>query len=705
MRALVAILVLLITAPVSAQDYGARVRPAGLDTLTEVALDRIPPVFSIERMDPVLFDCPGDDLIAHVPATDVSLNFSALDIRTEDGLIVLSTTIDIAVATTVILDNANACLGTATCDLTADLQNLGIVVQLAAATRPEGGIEFHGAMVDLALTADDLALESAGCVAGEVATWLFNAFETWALDLLTPRLEALIGERLGGALTGLFAETVGVSIEHEGLTIDATLDALDFSRLQGVTVGGGVELTWTGPAIYEDPSPPVEAPMGEALPADFVGDFEVAISDRLVTDALYEAWRGGLIRRLLADQSRSIELAGDGIAQSIGLTPGTRLDISFDIERPLTVSFGRVGPNVAEMGMEQLHVTIDAVPPSGPTSTIEIYASGSAQVALTMGAEVGGMVMDVRDMDMTSIRVETSNETLELSGARLSAMIESTVAPMLAQRLTGLPVAPGVHAIAGMIVHVRAIESSEGWQRVGLDLIIPDPTDDVPPETSLSAPADLVAAGTAAFGVSGTDNSTPEELLRYRAWVDGTPLNEGAASSIRLVRFDATAGEHTLEVAAIDLNDNQDATPVVHVFTVDGNPPVLEVTRSPGAIVAESTIEADWIASDPEGAVESRWVLREVGDDGLAAEILAEPFGADAGTLSISTGTLRNNTLYELEIIVRDAAGNLTSATFGFAFQGNTGSCSISPVGGSDAPVFLLALVFALVFVRRQRVA
>lgn len=704
MRACVTILALLIAAPAAAQDYGARVRPAGLDTLTEVALDRIPPVFSIERMDPVLFDCPGDDLIAHVPATDVSLNFSALDIQTEDGLIVVSTTIGIAVATTVILDNANACLGTATCDLAADLQNIGITVQLAAATSPDGGIEFHGAMVDLALAADDLSFESMGCAVGEVAMWLFDAFETWALDLLTPRIEALVGERLGGALTGLFAETVGVSIEHEGLAIDATLDSLDFSRLQGVTVGGSVGVTWTGPTIYEDPSPPVEAPMGEALPADTVGDFQVAISDRLVTDALYEAWRGGLIRRLLADQSQSIELAGDGIAQAIGLTPGTRLDISFDIERPLVVTFGRAGPNVAQMAMEQLHVTIDAVPPSGPTSTIEIFASGSAEVAMTMNAEVGGMVMDVRDMDMSSIRVETSNESLELSGARLSAMIESTVAPMLAQRLTGLPVAPGVMAIAGMIVHVRTVESEGGWQRVGIDLIIPDPSDVEPPDTSLDAPADLVPAGTAAFDVSGTDNSTPDELIRFRAWLDGTPLNEGAASSLRTVRFDVTGGEHTLEVAAVDLNDNQDLTPAVHVFTVDGNPPILDVTRAPGAIVAESTIEADWTASDPEGPVESRWVLSEIGDDGLAAEILAEPFGADAGTLSISTGTLRNNRLYQLEIIVRDGAGNLTSATFGFAFQGNTGGCSISPAGGgSDAPLFLISLVVALAVVRRRR--
>ena len=60
------------------------------------------------------------------------------------------------------------------------------------------------------------------------------------------------------------------------------------------------------------------------LPADFAGDFQIAVSDRLVTNALYEAWRGGLMRRLLADQSLSINLAGDGAAGQ-GILEDTRV--------------------------------------------------------------------------------------------------------------------------------------------------------------------------------------------------------------------------------------------------------------------------------------------------------------------------------------------------------------------------------------------
>lgn len=702
MRAWIAALVLLVPVSGSAQDLAARVTPGGLSTLTDVALARIPPVYSIERMDPVLFDCPGADLVAHIPPTDVSLAFRELDVRSDDGRIILSATIDIDVANTIQLDNPNACFGTALCDVSANIDRLGIVVELAAASRPDGGVEFHSATVDLALAAEDLAIDSVGCAVGDVATWLIDAVETWALDLLTPRLEAAIGQRLSAALTDLFSETVGLTIEREGFSIAGWLDSLDLTRLYGITLGGGADITWTGVAVYDDPAPPLLAPEGEALPVDFVGDFQFAVTDRLVTDALYEAWRGGLMRRLLADQSRSIDLAGDGAAALIGLHDGARLDISFDIERPLVATFGRVAPNVAQVAMEGLHVTVGVTPPSGPSSTIQIYASGTMGAALTMSAETGGMVMDVHDLSLSSIRIETEGEDLALSGARLERLVSGTVAPMLAGRLTGLPVAPGLIPVMGTFIHVRAVESSGGWQRLGADLVIPDPDDFVPPDTMLVEPATLMAAGTASFEVTGTDNSTPVGLLRYAAWLDGTPLNEGALSNVTTVRADVTGGEHTLEVAAVDLTDNRDPTPVVHVFVVDGNPPTLRVTRSPPAIVNEPTIVATWTATDAEGPVESRWVLRQIGDDGLATVIEEAPFGADRGALEISTGTLRDGGLYELEIVVRDQAGNLASAAFGFALPGGSG-CTASAARRGGAPLFVGALGLALVVFSRRR--
>ena len=696
------LLLLLVPASAAAQDLAARVTPNGLDTLTRVALGLIPPVFPMERLDPVLFDCPGSDTAAHIPATDVSVTFHALEIRTGTGAITVSTTLDIAAANTVQLDNVYACFGTTFCDVSMNLTRLGIVIELAAGSAPGGGVEFHGANVDLTLRPEDISVVSTGCAAGDAATWLLDAVKGWALDLVTPRLEAMIGERLGVAMTGVFSQTVAPSIDVAGFSITGSIGSLDLSSGGGIAVGGTADVMSTGVPLHDEPGPTTRAPVGDALPTDFEGDFQIAVSDRLVTDSLYEAWRGGLMRRLLADQSRSIELAGDGVAHMIGLEGGARLDITFDIDRPLVMTFGRTGPNVAEVAIEQLHITVVVTPPSGPASTIQLFASGSGQAAMTMSEEQGGMVLDMRDLRMTSVRVQTTNESLELTGARLSNFISGTVAPMLAQRLSGLPVAPGLLAIAGTFVYVRSIESEGGWQRLGADLYTADPSDTTPPDTTLTAPRAFMAAGTAAYEVAGTDNSTPVPLLRYRAWLDGTPLNEGAASSLRTVRFDVAGGTHILEVAAVDLNDLQDPTPVMHSFSVDGNPPTLTFTKSPLPIVSDANVTAAWMASDLEGPVESRWELRVIGDDGTATVSQETPFAAGTNMLAIPAGPLNSARLYELEVTVRDGAGNLVSKTFGFTVAEDGCSATASP-RGAPANAFLAFAFFVFLLGRARR--
>ena len=704
---LVALAVVAALAPASlgsAQDFGARVSPAGLAALTDEALNRVPSVFPIERLDPTVASCPGDDVVAHIPDTDVMLNIRALEIETDDGAIRASTTLDISVANTIQIENANACLGDAVCDLSANLERLSVAIELAAATDPSGGIAFHGASVELDLSADDLAIESEGCALGDVATFLFDAFEEWALNLLTPRLEAMIGERLSGALSTLFAETVSLEVEVQGFAIAGTLDTLDFSRADGVTLEGSAAVTWSGEAIYDDPAPMTAAPEGPPIASALPGDFQIAVADRMVTDSLYQAWRGGLIRRLLADQALSIELAGDGAVAALGLAPGTEVDLSFDLLQPPTATFGRAGADVAEVAIDQLHAVVVITAPSGNSSTVEIFVSGAVQAALTVNPELNGLVLDVQSLELRSVRIEGANEQFDLSAARLERLVAGTVMPMLGERLRGLPVAPGLNAIAGTFVHVRAVTSAGGWQRVGVDLVRPNPDDATPPDTSLRDPATLLSAGTAAFDVSGTDDDSPAALLRYVAWLDGAPLAEGEASSLTTVRFDVTGGEHTLEVAAVDLNDNRDPSPVAHTFTVDATPPTLDVTSAPSGIVAEASVAATWQASDPEGGpVQSRWVLREVGADSMATIIQESPFGADGGALEIGRGGLTPGALYELEIVVRDEAGNLTSETFGFALDGSAG-CSVGAVGAPrPAPVVLLGLLAAALLGSRRR--
>lgn len=713
MRSLLATLILVLLAPLpaAAQGFGLRVTPRGLDTLTEIARSRVPSDVTLPAMTKALYDCPGSRVIsADIPDTRVDLGLDGLTLRTEDGRILLSTMIEVSVATPVTLHNPYACFGTATCDARASVRRLAAEVELAAGTSAEGGIELHGASVHIDLRPDDITVESSGCAVGEVAEWLFEAIKGWALDIAMPRLETLMSGTISSALTDALAQYSTLTVEKEGFRIEASLDALDLSSALGITAAGDAHVTWTGADVFGGDAPPVEAPSGEPLPADMEGMFQVAIADRLVTEALYEAWRGGLISRMLADRTTSLSLGGEGAAQQIGLPGGTEIDISFDIEEPLAATFGRVSNDVAEIAMRGLHVIVGVHAPSGSDSTIELMADGTIQAGVGVDQELGAITLDIRALEVERAVILGEHTELVIDGARLRAFIEGTVMPMLSERLSGMPIAPAMHGVLGTFLYVRSLRSAGGWQRVGVDVFVPPASDANAPETTLQDPPELLGVGTASFRVTGRDDQTPVALLRYRAWLDGAPVGTGEPSNVRAIRFDATDGEHVLEVAAVDMNGNEDASRERHTFTVDGTPPELLVHDHPDAIVMAGSVHASWDATDDGGrAVETAWKVRVIREDGTVDVVQEAPFGADRGELDISTDSFDVSELYELEIVARDVAGNVTSESFGFALHPSLapdapGCAASGPARGNPAATLaLFLLVGGTLWMRRRR--
>lgn len=673
--------------------------PEGFDALSREALARAPEQFITPVFDTMLFDCPLSErnVTGNIPPTSVNLAFHEIELRAEDGRFIAGVNFDIDVATDVFLDNPYACFGDAECEVTASIQNFGIEVELAAGTSAEGGIEFHGATVDLELTAEDMNLESEGCAVGEVVDWLFNTFDNWLIELGVPLLEDALSERITMALNELMSETIELEVQRDDLLIRGSLDSIDLSSARGLTAGGDLALQWTGETVWDVPIPSLQSPSGPALPDDFgPGMFQLAVSDEMVTSALYEAWRGGMIQSLLADQTTTIELGGDGVVQQLGLEAGTALEIFVDIEQPLEVEFGREAPDVATVGLRGLFVRVEVLPPSGPSNSIEVRVNGSAAVGLGVNDNLGGLVLGIERLDIDTLTIEAGETLIEADRARLGGFVRETVTPMLAERLAGVPVAPGLHSIAGTFIHVRNVSSDAGWQRVGIDMITPNPDDSTAPDTSIESALDRIPAGTARFALSGSDDDTPLQLLRYQATLDGVSLDMGTPSGLRALFFDVTEGNHVLEVAAVDLADNVDATPARHEFYADGTPPNLTVTESPLNFIDGRTVNASWIADDDDGQpVWSAWEVREIRGDGTVEVVGSAPFTPERWTMELDG--LDRSELHELEIMVRDTAGNISSQTFGFAINPGGGGCSAG--GSSSSFLGLLGLLF---WVRRR---
>lgn len=694
----------LVVAPATAaaQGFGIRVTPEGLDEVLPVAEGFLPDAFPVPGFELTLLGCPGEDMVATVPDLEVQFtDWQSFDVKMEDGGLVVDAVLDLEISTPLTINKVYACVGEANCDLFARAESVEVQLTVGVGSGPEGGIELSGVTVELGLTPEDFELTSEGCLAGDVAEWLIETFEGTVIDYVRPIGEEALADKVSVILDGLLKDLLALQIEQFGFGLSATVDSVEVSRSVGLTVVGDVGVTWAGDTVYAGAAPEVSAPEGEPLPVEFgPGQFHVAASDQLVTLALYEAWRGGMINDLIAGLApQSIELESDGIVQQLGLPAGTAIELAVEVTKPLVAAFGRSDAD-ARVDLEGLEVRLAVSSPGAETRQIRIETEGSMDAGLKVDPALGGLVLDTKNLAIDQLTIETESDTLELDQARVREMMDSLVMPLLGHRLSSIPVAPALNNIAGYFAYVRTLESEGGWQRIGVDFVPPTPDDRTSPDTEIVGRTNLVRAGANVFRARGEDDVTPTPLLRYNAWLNGELLTE-TPTGLTDIRFTVEDGEHVLRVAAVDLNGNEDRVPDELAFTADGVPPVLEILEAPDTLHFDREASVRWTVTDERGEwVQSSWELYQILPDGRTELVEKQDF--TAGVFSLQVETLTPDTLYEVLVIGRDEAGNLTSETVGFAVDpGATSGCSAG--GPMGAPLASFAALFVLLGVRRLR--
>ncbi len=181
-------------------------------------------------------------------------------------------------------------------------------------------------------------------------------------------------------------------------------------------------------------------------------------------------------------------------------------------------------------------------------------------------------------------------------------------------------------------------------------------SDAAPPETQLlSGPAEgsVVDGNGATLTFEGSDDTTPQEQLRFTATLDGDPLG-AASAAVTISLTDLADGVHAFTVATVDLADNTDPTPATRGFTTDALPPEIVFIAGPaeGACVTQASMSITWSATDvvtPPGSIEHAWSL-----DGGA--FTAYTFNTSASLNALSEGA------HTLSVRSRDALGHVATA-------------------------------------------
>ncbi|HUH03166.1 MAG TPA: outer membrane protein transport protein [Kofleriaceae bacterium] len=691
--ALLACLAALLVPPAASADSGfaVRARPAGLDFIGAAVKDRLP----------TRFDIPDYDAgVAVISQAEVELAYRTVELIPRAGAIEVHAAIDL---------DASAFLDSSfgDCDLRVTASPIDLRATVSVANGANGRIEATGVMVEVGLTADQFDFSSQGCVIGDIVEAVLTAAEDWVLDKATGLLEDVAEEKILPMVEDALEMLGALELEAAGFQLQGRVTGVDIDPGRGLTAAADGQIVWAGPTApgLIDPGPPaVEPAIGVGLPNDYAwGAFALAASDDRATQAVHQAWRGGMFQTLLGGLAPSIELSGDGLAQKLGLPDGTTVDVGIDVTAPPTVGFGR-GPDATgvRIALREVRIDVTIAAPGATTGGpgLSVMLDGTLLARVTVQPGLGALQIDPTDLIIERLELTTDSQNLDVDPARLREFVRAVVVPMLGETIRAIPIAPAIRPMDDIFAVVRNVTTQGGWLRAGLDLYRPDPNDRTNPDTDLIDPARIVSPALASFVPTGTDDTTPRELLRYLVRLDGVLLDEEPAF-MAAIRVSTADGNHLLEVQAVDLSGRIDPTPIVHSFVVDGVPPELELLEAPAQVLRSERAHLAWRASDDRTAadrVQTRWELRKM----IGAEpvvVASEDFAANRS--SVDLPTLEDGALYVVEIVARDEAGNVTSVEHGLLAEQSSGGCSLGAGTRGGAGVLVLLLVGLLATRRR----
>jgi len=692
---LIAVLATSFVASTALADsgYALRARPPGLDFIGDTVREMVPDQFQVPDVDKGF---------VYISNARVAIDVHQVELIPHDGWLELHVNTDITA-------RADVDATITDCDISAYASPVDLRADLYVSTNPSGGLEVTAVDITIGLNAETFELDSEGCFIGDVVENVLEAVEEWAVEKATELLQDLAEEQILPMIQEQLNKVASLKLDVQGFQLEGGLNGLFVDPQAGLSLTADGQITWQGPTApgLDDQGPPsVQPAVGPGLPNMYgPAAFALAASDDRVTHAVYEAWRSGIFEQLLGGLAPTIELSEEGIAQKLGLPGGTLIEVGVSVGSSPLIHFGRTG-NSVRIDLRDLVVTADITVPGAATSQLRASIDGTLAASVRVNPALGSLQISANDLSIDRLEIAAGDQSLDVDPERLREFIHAVAVPMLGAQLENMPIAPVISPMEGLFAVARDVSAEGGWLRVAIDMYRPDPSDKAPPDTRLLNPPTIVSPAMAVFEAIGTDFVTPAELMRYAVRLDGEPVSEAPSFNDK-IRVSAADGNHIIEVTAIDLAGNQDPTPWVHSFVVDGMAPMLELTEAPADVVDTNTVRFAWRTQDDRTAapaLETRWELRKIGDGtARGAIVAAEDF--QVGRLEVTLPSLDSDTLFVLQVVARDEAGNVTSLEQGFAIRpgASAGGCSTSAGGNGPATWLLICAALGFVTLRRRR--
>jgi flavodoxin len=497
----------------------------------------------------------GGGMYLSVLEPTINLDWRSLELTPADGKLILTFIGDVNGSAKIVAENVLCVTGKKDCSLVVTADDVDVAIEVAP-TVQGGKVQLEVSDIYLDLDTYNVDLDIKGCgIVGDIAESFYETFETDIIDQVRDELEEVARDQLVENVEKLLDDFRQISGDAEGFRFDAQLTEVPIDE-DGIGLDFTVSATATrSPSCTISDAVPPPAASPERARFKFRGEhLGVAVSAAMIENALVQAWRAGLF--CFAGEESS-ELGG-----------------AFSVQVPNPPEVTLVPDNDAHLELMVSGVVLE-LKDSGVKATLD------AKVDLSLGLDLSSAVLLIApEVQLQNLRVESERE----QSIDYEKVIAKVVPPLVREQLSNATLVPRVlnsdgGALGDYFVSIARAVTTAQHILVYAVLTKRPANDTKPPETTLVSAPDGWGGAATRLVATGVDDQTPTQLMRYRWRVDDGPWTAPEISAIYTA--DLTGGEHTVQVAAVDLNDNIDPSPASATFQVDAEPPKITITRAP----------------------------------------------------------------------------------------------------------------------------
>jgi uncharacterized protein (TIGR03382 family) len=701
----------------SAHELQAYVSLSGIEFLEAAVPSLVPESIEGLELEKELFSCTDERVVtAKQSKTTVSLAIHDLEIDLpQDDRLQVEMNFSVSGNGELYLENPYACFGTATCnddfflnDATAYIDfNIEIENGKPVLTVNDLTLDVDEGNIDFNLSGEDCTgLDS-------IANAVVDFGTSYLLDEGLGLVSSLATDALGPALAEMMVGFNGVQLDVDRFSIDAQLRETDLS-IAGLKLVGDIDVSSKyAPAscIDDDPGEPATHE-GPAPVIDMSSsDVGVAANYGLIDDAMYHAWRRGMMcinEGTLEGLGLDTHHLMDEVAKLLpGFPVGTEFGFEVRAKAPPRVQGSAAVDGGMTVYLEGLQVEIIGRKPNGSSGTlqVELDMSMDANMGVDPTRNVMTMGFGEASIDRLFIKDEIAAAEAGFDAARIRTVVGDYIMPAMLEEMSGMPLMAPIFGFGGVYIILQEADLGPAFMAAKLDLFLAPSDDDVAPNTRITGKPDGIAnPKTAILSFDGSDDQVPGQLIQYKVTVDGESAEPSFVKQATIGEVGVTK-TYQVEVAAVDLSGNVDPSPESVELLVDGIAPGLAIRGKRVREIDGSTANIAWTVSDDHSDASQLSATVEVyrlnnkrdSLDKQLVETITVPAGQTETQVKVNDGDL-----YRVEVVAEDEAGNQSRSSVTVRTPGYGGGCSAAG-GSSGLPVALALGFLGLLGIRRRR--